>query len=118
MKILQKPFTVNHKSAMFFHGKIARGKRESDGKTYDLETVQQGEISYKDKVYLDAETVELATLDEPVFDADIDEEMIVQIYVDKFFAVTCNGKMVEDDLLLFNSYDETVREFEIFLKLI
>lgn len=116
MKILQTPFTVNHKSAMFFHGKIARGKRESDGKMYDLETYQDGEISYEGKNYIGEQTVELAKLDE-VFDNDIEDEMIVEIYVDKFFAVTCNEKLV-DDLLLFNTYDEAIREFEIFLNLI
>lgn len=117
MKILQKPFTENHKSSIFFHGQIARGKKESDGKTYYLETFQDGEISYEENNYVGAETVKLAELDK-VFDADIEEEMIVTIYVDKFFGISCDGKIIEDDLLCFNNYDEAIREFQIFLNLI
>ena len=114
MKILQTPFTENHKSAIFFHGEIARGKSDNDGKKYVLETYQDGEISYEENTYVGADTVKLAELDE-VFDTDIEEEMIVQIYVDKFFAVTCDGKIVENDLLCFDNYDDAIREFKIFL---
>ena len=115
MRIIQKPFSDNHKSAMFFHGMIAIGKK--DREYYTLETEQDGEISYEDKNYVGAETPELAKLDE-VFDADIEAEEIVEIYVDKFFAIKKNGRLVDADLLIFNEYDEAIREFEIFLNLL
>lgn len=117
MKILQTPFTENHKSAMFFHGQIARGKRDHDGQKYVLETYQDGEISYEENNYVGADTVKLAELDE-VFDDDIEDEVIVTIYVDKFFAITCDGKLVDEDLLTFDNYDKAIEEFEIFLKII
>lgn len=114
MKILQTPFTENHKSAMFFHGQIARGKSDNDGKKYVLETYQDGEISYEENTYVGTETVKLAELNE-VFDTDIENEVIVTIYVDKFFAITFDGKLVDEDQLTFNNYDEAIREFKIFL---
>jgi len=111
MRILQKPFSVNHKSAMFFHGIIAIGKKDS--KYYTLETKQDGEIEYNDKVYVGEETTELLKIKE-VMDRIIDEEREVEILVDKFFAIKHNGNLVNDGFL-FDNYDEAINEFEKFL---
>jgi hypothetical protein len=108
MKILQKPFSDNHKSAMFFHGIIATKDN------YTLETFQDGEIAYEDKIYVGVETPELAKLDE-VFDNDIEDELIVEIYVDKFIVIKYKGELISDELM-FDNYDEAMQKFKYYLK--
>lgn len=104
MEILQKPTTPKHLSAMFFDGVIA-----TDG-DYSLITYQDGEIVYDDKLYIGAETKDLIGLIE---DDDIDDEIIVDIHVDKFFGIKYNDVVIEE--YLFIDYDEAILGFEDFL---
>jgi len=102
MKILQKPISVNHKSAMFFDGLVA----ECDGNT--LTTYNDGELYYKDKLYVGAEIRELGETG-AVNDGDIEAEVTVNILVDKFFVIN------NDEDKIFVDYDEAIQEFETFL---
>lgn len=112
MKILQKPISKNHKSAFFFDGLIARGLK--DGRTYELRTYQEGQIYYEDSYY---NGTEIISLGEKMFinDGDIDVEYDVTILIDKFFAITFNELLVDEDNLIFDNYDEAIKEFKIFL---
>jgi len=107
MKILQTAVSETQKNAMFYHGVIAT----ADG--YKLETFQDGELTYDGDDYCGEETVELAKTD--LTDADLDDEVIVDIAVDKFFAITLNGELVDEDKLVFDDYDEAIEAFEDFL---
>jgi hypothetical protein len=113
MKILQPQVSEIHKSAFFYHGVIA----ESNG--YKLETHQDGEITYDGgdtmKTYVGAETPKLAT-ETDICDSDIENEDIVDIYVDKFFAITKDGEVMDDGSLCFDNYDEAILEFKDFLE--
>ena len=104
MNILQIPLTADHKSAMFFDGVIAEGKGNK------LETYNDGELVYNDRLYVGAEIKNLIGI---INDQDIEDEEIVDIHVDKFFAVLRNGEVYQD--LIFCDYDEAIKCFEIFL---
>lgn len=106
MKIIQKPVSVNHKSAMFFDGVIA-----IDG-NHSLVTYQDGELVYNDKLYVGAEIRELGETG-AVNDGDVEAEVTVDIHVDKFFAINYNGTILED--YVYCDFDEAIKEFEIFL---
>ena len=56
MKILQLVVSENQLDTMFYHGVIA------EGKGYKLETYQDGEIFYKETMFVGAETVKLKDL--------------------------------------------------------
>ena len=110
MKIIQKPQSANHKSAMFFDGVIATAKSKNLDGDYSLVTYQDGELVYKDKLYVGAETKLLIGL---VDDNDIENEDVVDIHVDKFFSINYNGTVLED--LIFCEYDEAIAGFQEFL---
>lgn len=112
MKILQKPFTNSHKSAMFFDGCIARGKWKN--RRYTLETYQDAEISFKRRMLRGYDIMELA-FQLMIFDKDILSDN-VEIDVDTFFAIMEDGEIV-DDKLKYDNYDEAILEFKIFLSL-
>jgi len=107
MEILQQPISENHKSPMFFHGVIAKQSK------YLLETYQDGEIVFMDKLYVGEKTPELVKF---IDDNDIDQEMVVDIHVDKFFYITLNGRMATNEDLVFNDYDEAIQGFQEYLK--
>ena len=113
MKILQKRVSEIHQSAFFYHGEIA-----SEGNV-KLQTEQDGEIMYDGgdtmKTYVGAETPKLAT-ETDICDSDIENEDIVEIYVDKFFAISVDGVVLDEGELYFNNYDEAIEEFKIFLE--
>ena len=108
MKTLQLPVSETQKQAMFYHGVIATANG------YKLETYQDGEICFEDSRYEGSDTPDLATND--VHDSDIDAEVIVDIFVDKFFAITSDGELVDEDKLVFNDYDEAIEAFKTYLK--
>jgi len=111
MKILQNQVSEVRKSPFFYHGVIA------EGKGFKLETYQDGELVYDDgltmKTYVGAETPKLAKTD--CYDADIDAEVIVDIYVDKFFIITKDGVPFDDESMIFTEYDEAILGFKNFL---
>lgn len=101
MKILQQPLSETQKSAMFYHGVIATSGMHS------LETFQDGEIGYEYHWLIGADTPKLAQYD--VHDVDLDAEVIVDIYVDKFFVIKYNHVIIDD--IVFNNYDEAMKAF-------
>lgn len=108
MKTLQTPISASHKSAMFFDGVVA------EGKGYRLETFQDGELVYKDNLYIGKEIIELGRTG-CITDGDVDSELTVDIQVDKFFCITAGGVVIDDDLM-FTDYDEAIEEFKDFLE--
>jgi len=112
MKILQNPVSETQKDAMFYHGVIATGKG------YNLATYQDGEVAFEEFNYVGADTPKLGQHD--VHDVDLEAEVIVDIYVDKFFCIY-NGEVNDENLLdegslYFNDYDEAIEGFEKFLE--
>ena len=116
MKILQPQVSEIHTSAFFYDGVIA------EGKGYKLATYQDGEIMYDGgdtmKIYIGAETPKLAT-ETDICDSDIENEDIMEIYVDKFICIY-NGEvnddnLIDDETLYFDNYDDAVKGFEDFL---
>jgi hypothetical protein len=105
MKILQTPISPNHTSPMFFDGVIATEGNSS------LVTFQDGELVYNDKLYIGREIIKLSYF---INDVDIDEEVSVDIHVDKFFAIKHNDVVLED--YVYNNYDVAISEFTNFLK--
>ena len=105
MKILQTPISANHTSAMFFDGVVATEGNNS------LVTMQDGELVYNDKLYIGKEIIGLSDV---INDVDIDDEVTVDIHVDKFFAINYNGAVLED--YVYGNYDEAMLEFTNFLK--
>lgn len=106
MKILQHAVSENHQDAMFYHGVIA----EANG--FKLETYLDGEIVYNDELHVGEETPDLANLINDDDLADLDHN----IEVDKFFAITKDGKLVDEDDLVFNEYEEAIQAFDEYLK--
>ena len=104
MKILQRPISDKHKSALFFDGVIATHKNIS------LVTFQIGEIVYKGKPYEGKEIRELATSNPEVNDELIDAEVLVDVYVEKYMGVAKDG-IIGDDEPLSNNYDEAIDVF-------
>lgn len=109
MKILQPLVSEIQKSAFFYHGVIA------EGQGFKLETFQDGEIIFEDKAYVGAETPKLIDT-EMVYDSDLELEVTVDIWVDKFFTITKDGEPVDLDDLIFDYYDEALNAFEEYLK--
>jgi len=112
MKILQKQVSEIHDSAFFYHGVIA------EDKGFKLETYQDGEIMYDGgdhmKTYIGAETPKLAT-ETDICDSDIENEDIVDIFVDKFFAITKDGEVMDEGELYFDNYSDAIHEFRKFV---
>ncbi len=108
MKILQKPVSETQRDAMFYHGVIA------EGLGFKLETYQDGEVSFEEHTFIGADTPKLGEFD--VHDVDLEAEVIADIYVDKFFAITKDGELVDEDDLVFNDYDEAMNAFEEYLR--
>lgn len=104
MKILQMPITPNHKSAMFFDGVIA-----TDG-DYSLVTFQDGELIYDDKFYAGRDILNLIGI---INDESIEDEVVVDVHVDKFIAIKYNDVILEE--YLYCDYDEAIQGFEEFL---
>jgi len=104
MKILKTPITANHKSAMFFDGCIAIGNDSV------LTTYQTGEIVYNSKTYVGKEILTLVGI---LNDTDIEDEVTIDILVDKFFTIEYKGVVLED--LVFCDYDEAINGFQTFL---
>jgi hypothetical protein len=111
MKILQKPLSPEHRSAMFYNGTIARGKK--DGKQYTLETEQDGKLLFMGNTFVGDEIIDLGNKD-LINDEDIDQYN-VDIYVDKYFAIKDGNILIDENLLIFDNYDEAIKEFNIFL---
>ena len=110
MKIIQKPQSANHKSAMFFDGVIATAKSKNLDGDYSLVTYQDGELVYNDKLYVGKEILALIGI---INDESIDDEVVVDIHVDKFFSINYNGTVLED--LIFCDYDEAIAGFQEFI---
>jgi hypothetical protein len=110
MKIIQIPITANHKSAMFFDGVIATAKSKNLDGDYSLVTYQDGELVYNDKLYVGKEILALIGI---INDTDIEDEVTVDIHVDKFFSINYNGTVLED--LIFCDYDEAIAGFQEFI---
>jgi hypothetical protein len=110
MKIIQLPITANHKSAMFFDGVIATAKSKNLDGDYSLVTYQDGELVYNDKLYVGKEILALIGI---INDTDIEDEVTVDIHVDKFFSINYNGTVLED--LIFCDYDEAIAGFQEFI---
>jgi len=72
--------------------------------------MQDGELIYNDKVYVGKEIQALIGI---LNDDDIDDEVTIDILVDKFFTISYNGNVLED--LVFSDYDEAIQEFTNFL---
>ena len=108
MKTLQQPVSETQKNAMFYDGLIA-----TSDKGYNLETHQSGEVGYNEHLFTGSATPKLATHD--VHDSDLEAEVIVEIYVDKFFAITFDGGLVDEGKLIFDDYDEAVQAFQTFI---
>ena len=106
MKTLQFPISVDHKSAMFFDGVIA----EHNG--FKLEMYQDGELIYDGDLYIGKAILDLA-IDGSIGDPDVDDDHspCVGVLVDKFFTITKEGVIVDDDLM-FNDYDEAIEKFK------
>jgi hypothetical protein len=111
MKILQTPITANHKSAMFFDGVIATAKSKNLDGDYSLVTYQDGELVYNDKLYVGKEIQDLIGI---INDTDIENEVIVDIHVDKFFVIKYGDALLED--FVYCDFDEALKAFEDFLK--
>lgn len=107
MEIIQKPITANHKSAMFFDGVIAQVNTEFG--LYSLETFQDGELVYDGKLYIGAEIKELIGI---INDESIEDEVSVDIHVDKFITIKFNDKLVDEDYLMFDNYDDAMTAFK------
>lgn len=109
MKILQHPISSDHKSAFFFNGVIA----EANG--FKLETFQDGEITYDDDLYIGEAILRLAE-DDVIGDPDVEDDgsPCVQILVDKFIAVTLDGKPVDDEAFIYDNYDDAIEGFKKF----
>lgn len=107
MKILQHPVSDTQKSAMFYYGAIATAG------DLTLETFQDGEVTFEKKTFVGSETPKLAK--EDVHDFDLEAEVIVDIFVDKFFTITKDGKVVDEDLML-DDYDEAMDAFVEYIK--
>lgn len=107
MRIIQPMVSPIHKSAFFYHGVIAE-KGE-----YKLETYQDGEISvdlgFETRMYVGEDTPKIAS-ETDICDADIQAETIVNIHVDKFFGITWNGNIINEDML-FDDYEEATTFF-------
>jgi len=112
MKTVQTPISDNHQSAMFFDGVVATGTK--DGVNYTLKTYQDGEISYKDKLYVGSEIRDLGATG-AINDDDIEAEDSVDVYVDRFFVITAEGAEVNDENEVENDYEEAIEAFENFL---
>ena len=95
---------------MFFDGVIATAKSKNLDGDYSLVTYQTGELVYNDKLYVGKEILALIGI---INDQDIEDEVTVDIHVDKFFSINYNGTVLED--LIFCDYDEAIAGFQEFI---
>lgn len=107
MKILQTPISDKHKSAMFFDGCIAVNGNKR------LVTYNTGEIYFMGNIHAGNEIIELGQQG-LINDDDIEEAIYndgqVDILVDKFFAISTDNIVDEDNI--FSDYDEAINEFK------
>ena len=107
MKILQIPISDKHKSAMFFDGIIAVNGNKK------LVTQQTGEIYFQGNIRVSQEIIELGRQG-LINDDDIEQAIYndgqVDILVDKFFAISTDNIVDEDNI--FSDYDEAINEFK------
>jgi len=89
---------------MFFDGVIAT---KGD---YSLATIQDGELVYDDKLYIGKDII---TLTDKINDVDIDDEVTVDIWVDKFFAIKFNDTILEE--YVYCDFDDAIEGFTNFL---
>lgn len=111
MKILQLPISEEHKLAMFFNGVIATAEG------YKLEIFQDSEIVCDGVKYVGDEIIELAkndSIDDNDFNDD-DDSCIFKILIDKFFSITHNDVAIDDDHLIWDSYDDALKGFKEYL---
>ena len=101
MKILQKPISAEHKSAMFFDGVIAT-------KTgLELKTFQDGEITLSGNVLVGQDIINMAHVG--VLDDEVLEAYPVDILVDKFIAIYETGsENPMDEDYIFDNYDDAL----------
>jgi hypothetical protein len=90
---------------MFFDGVVA-----TDGNN-SLVTYQTGELVYNDKLYVGKEILALIGI---LNDQDIEDEVTVDIHVDKFFVIKYGDALLED--FVYCDFDEALKAFEDFLK--
>ena len=107
MKILQTPISDKHKSAMFFDGIIAVNGNKR------LVTYNTGEIDFMGNIHAGKEIIELGQQG-LINDDDIEQAIYndgqVDILVDKFFAVSTDDVVDEDNI--FSDYDEALLAFK------
>jgi hypothetical protein len=109
MKILQKPISAQHKSAMFFDGIIAT----QNG--LEARTFQDGEVLFIGKTYIGYEIRELGEKG-LIDDNDIDnqDQEILDIRLNKFIAIYKQGSKElwndNSDLrcYVFDNYDDAL----------
>ena len=104
MEILHRPLSPDHKSAMFFNGIIARKSG------LELRTYQDGEINFKGNILIGFDIIKFGNTG-LIDDEVLEEERDVSILVDKFFTITKDGEIIDDNLM-FDDYDEAIKEFE------
>lgn len=114
MEILQKPISEKHLNAMFFNGVIAEIKK--DDKHYTLQTYQTGEILYRGKYITNIEIIDLGRQgiidDNDINHACDNNSEVFEILVDKFFAIYCNGNLInKDDSIGDGDYYESLEWF-------
>ena len=97
MNILQIPITVHHKSPMFFNGVIAE-----DGNRLL--------VTYQDRLYIGKEIKNLIGI---INDKILEDEVVVDIHVDQFFAIKYNNCILEE--YVYCDYDEAMEAFKDFL---
>lgn len=111
LNVLQELKSNIHQSAFFYHGVIAEFGE------YRLETYQDGEILVDEGTHQKSycgETTPNMFIEQDICDSDINLEKVVDIRVDKFFTITKNGKVVDEDLMEDN-YSAAMMEFLMFL---
>lgn len=92
---------------MFFDGVIATGGCQDK---HSLVTYQTGELAYNGRTYVGKEILSLIGI---LNDTDIEDEITIEILVDKFFCINYNGTLLED--FVYCDYDEAIKAFEEFL---
>jgi hypothetical protein len=89
---------------MFFNGVIAE-----DGNRL-LVTYQEGELVYNDRLYIGKEIKNLIGI---INDKILEDEVVVDIHVDQFFAIKYNNCILEE--YVYCDYDEAMEAFKDFI---
>lgn len=110
MKIIQKPISAEHNSAMFFDGIIATKAG------LELRTFNDGEITYEGQPVIGEQIIAMGEAN-LINDNDIEDERnsCVSILVDKFIAIAevpaSDEDGIFDEELIFDNYDEAIKAF-------